>query len=79
MSEMLMMTDRLMKIFAFCSVFIRGVDIMEVDSPPRVAEMYRKYCLEPGDSLDLKTDGSPATEENNSEHAHRSGHSHHIW
>ena len=37
------------------SAIIRGVDIMEIYSPPRVTEVCRKYVLEPGESLDLKT------------------------
>ena len=37
------------------SAIIRGVDIMELYSPPRVAEVCRKYWLEPGESLDLKS------------------------
>ena len=37
------------------SAIIRGVDIMEIDSPPRVTEVCRKYWLEPGESLDLKS------------------------
>ena len=37
------------------SAIIRGGDIMEVHSPPRVAEVCREYWLEPGESLDLKT------------------------
>ena len=37
------------------SAIVRGVDIMEVYSPPRVTEVCRKYWLEPGESLDLKS------------------------
>ena len=34
------------------SAIIRGVDIMDIYSPPRVTEVCRKYGLEPGESLD---------------------------
>ena len=37
------------------SAVLRGVDIMEIYSPPRVTEVCRKYSLEPGESLNLET------------------------
>ena len=37
------------------SAILRGVDIMKIDSPPRVTEVCKEYWLEPGESLDLKT------------------------
>lgn len=37
------------------SAVLRGVDVMEVYSPPRVVEVCRKYWLEPCEGLDLKT------------------------
>lgn len=37
------------------SAVLRGVDIMEIFSPPRVTEVCKKYSLELGESLDLKT------------------------
>ena len=36
-------------------VIVRGVDIMEIYSPLRVTEACRKYWLEHGESLDLKS------------------------
>ena len=37
------------------SASMRGADIMEIYSPPRVTEVCRKYWLEPSESLDLKS------------------------
>ena len=37
------------------SAILRGVDIMEIYSPPSVTEVCRKYWLGPGESLYLKT------------------------
>ena len=37
------------------SAIVRGVDIMEIYSPPRVTDVCRKYWLEPGASLDFKS------------------------
>ena len=34
---------------------VRGADLMEIYSPPMVAEVCRNYMLEPGESLDLKS------------------------
>ena len=37
------------------SAIVRGVDITEIYPPPRVTEVCRKYWLELGESLGLKT------------------------
>ena len=50
------------------SAIVCSVDIMEIYSPPRVTEVWRKYWLEPGESLDLCPGGISATAENNNEH-----------
>ena len=41
--------------FLILSASVRGVDIMEICSPPRLAEVGRKYWLGAGESLDLKS------------------------
>ena len=48
------------------SALLRGVDVMEIDSPPRVAEACHKYMLDPGESPDLQTgwDLSDRSEQN---------------
>ena len=61
------------------SAIVRGVDITEIYSPPRVTEMCRMYWLETGESRDLKSGGTSATEENNDEYAHWSDRERRIW
>ena len=61
------------------SAIVCVLDIMEVYSPPRVAEVRRRYWLQPVEKSLLEDGGTSATEENNNEHAHWSGRERDIW
>ena len=45
------------------AAIVRGVDIMEICSPVRVAGVAQRYNLRPGESIDLRTGWDPSKPE----------------